>query len=510
MAPLKSRIGKMQEALTKGLIERSAPVRLALLAALAGEHLLLVGPPGTAKSELARRIHWAFEGAYFERLLTRFSVPEELFGPLSIKKLEADCYERLTEGYLPMASIAFIDEIFKANSAILNSMLTLLNERKFDNGTERLKTPLICVVAASNELPKDNELDALYDRFLLRYQMNPVSPDGFTQLIDLAQEESDDKNADKLSVQDLKYIQREAQKIGVADEVKSLLADMREFLQNESIKVSDRRWRKIVGMLKVSAYTNGANEVSVWDCWILQHCLWDKPEEREKILNRYQEMVRTGRKFDSADVTSLVSLLESAVSNYQNRQTQAMDKAGNLLYKEEDGGPTTNTKYGTRGGALLYRLPKGTGFKGSLDNNGRGYTKTELKAAGLLDHYGRLAVGNTYHDWDDYAEKCRMSVKAEPLLEPMKFHRAELKARCNEADELIANLGNYKSEIERDIQSLSRDLTDHLWVDSAFAEPASANLQASRKELEKLLSRAEEIRKGFEGLPIEGQDDDSG
>lgn len=143
---LPGRIRDAVDTVKEGLVERDTEVRLMLLATLCGEHLLLLGPPGTAKSELSRRLASLSSGYYFERLLTRFSVPEELFGPLSMAGLEQDRYERQVKGYLPTASVAFVDEIFKANSAILNSLLSILNERVFDNGSQRIDVPLICMV----------------------------------------------------------------------------------------------------------------------------------------------------------------------------------------------------------------------------------------------------------------------------------------------------------------------------------------------------------------------------
>ena len=168
---LKTAVGKV----SKGLVEREEEARLVVLGMVAQEHVLLLGPPGTGKSALGQRIAHLCGGAFFQRLLTRFTTPEELFGPLSLRALENDEYRRCTEGFLPTASIGFLDEIFKANSAILNTLLTILNERQFDNGAgQREECPIRCVIGASNELPESDELDALYDRFLIRKEVREM------------------------------------------------------------------------------------------------------------------------------------------------------------------------------------------------------------------------------------------------------------------------------------------------------------------------------------------------
>lgn len=305
---LRDRLEAAISIISQGLVERDTEVRLLLLAALSGEHILYIGPPGTAKSELGRRLSRLCHGQYFERLLTRFSVPEELFGPLSMRALEEDKYLRQTEGYLPEATVAFIDEIFKANSAILNTLLTILNERLFDNGAERIRVPLLCLVGASNELPESEELDALYDRFLIRRQVSQVSPSGLIEMLSKSTtmsrhtqagalahpgadvESSLDENdvaKPLLTKEDFLETRKRAEDtVEVPVSVLNLIADLRAFLQEKCeppVYVSDRRLVKAVGLMQVAAYTAGRTRLENSDCLLLRHVLWQRPEESEKI-----------------------------------------------------------------------------------------------------------------------------------------------------------------------------------------------------------------------------------
>jgi len=304
---LMDKVKRATASLEYGLVERETEVRLLLLAACCGEHLLLLGPPGTAKSELGRRLSALCDGGlFFERLLTRFSVPEELFGPLSMRGLENDQYVRQIDGYLPTANVAFVDEIFKANSAILNSLLTILNERLFDNGSERINVPLLCLVGASNELPESEELDALYDRFLLRSSVEQVSAAGLGKLLALKGETAIGARAGGageatvvLRPEDFSNIRYEAaENTTVPSNVIELISDLRTFLQEKCeppVYVSDRRLLKAVQLLRVAAYTNGRDEVSEFDTLLLTNVLWQRPSESVMIKDWILERLAQDR-----------------------------------------------------------------------------------------------------------------------------------------------------------------------------------------------------------------------
>src|SRR4051812_18105656 len=177
------RLGQLARALESRFLGKDEVIRLLLIAVLAGEHAVLIGPPGTAKSALLRTFARMMQANYFEYLLTRFTEPNEIFGPVDIAAFREGRYVRRIEGMLPTAEIVFLDEVFKSNSAILNALLTLLNERKYTSGGQVIKCPLISIFAASNEVPGDETLNAIFDRFLLRVHSDNLDAYHFNELL---------------------------------------------------------------------------------------------------------------------------------------------------------------------------------------------------------------------------------------------------------------------------------------------------------------------------------------
>lgn len=299
--------------MNRGIYEKETELSLSLLAALAGESIILLGPPGVAKSMVARQLKTAFrEAQSFEYLMSRFSTPDEIFGPVSIQKLKtSDTYERAVEGYLPTADVVFLDEIWKAGPAIQNTLLTVINEKIFRNGNREMHLPLKLLVAASNELPAKGEgLEALWDRFVIRLESRPIKLEKNFRAM-LLESHADFSGstgvlghadfADNADFSDLKITAEEYAewaekicKIGVKEEVLDAISAIRKSLravnvdeaaERRNIYVSDRRWKNIVRLLRTSAFMQDREEVDICDLLPIYHCLWQEPEERDAIRN---------------------------------------------------------------------------------------------------------------------------------------------------------------------------------------------------------------------------------
>lgn len=294
---MKERIGNLLSALNKGIYEKENEIALSLLAAVAGESIILLGPPGVAKSMVARRLSDAFANAKsFEYLMSRFSTPDEIFGPVSISKLKSsDDYERVTDGYLPTADVVFLDEIWKAGPAIQNTLLTVINEKIFRNGNKVERLPLKLLVAASNELPAQGEgLEALWDRFIIRLESRSIKKDAdFDKMLRDENDVAEDVAGDlKITNEEYSKWTQQIKSITISDHVLDVIHKIRRSLSSVSIEgtderrtvyVSDRRWKNIAHLLRTSAFLQDRKEVGVEDLLPVYSCLWQEPEERDGI-----------------------------------------------------------------------------------------------------------------------------------------------------------------------------------------------------------------------------------
>lgn len=330
------RIEKLLEVLGSGLYEKETAVKLGLLTAIAGESMFMLGVPGCAKSMITRRIKEAFKAddkdgvKYFETLLNQFTTPEEVFGNISLKALNGELpdehgvkkeeYRRLTEGMLPEADIAFLDEIWKASPAILNTLLTIVNERKFHNGSKVMNVPLKALFAASNELPaKGKGLEALYDRFIFRLPVNFIkNEEDFFEMIDQPSHEdfklNDEDKKLLISNIELKEWAKEIDKVSLSEVSKHVISAIRKEMtllndamsdedkkNGELFEVGDRRWKKIAHILKTSAFLNDRREVDLMDCSLIENCIWGTEKQQKKAKEIVEKCLKeNGIPCDSA------------------------------------------------------------------------------------------------------------------------------------------------------------------------------------------------------------------
>lgn len=269
---------EVMDPLKQRFVGRDEVIELIALSLVAGEHLFLYGPPGTAKSALIRHFSQSVGGAYFEYMLTRFSEPNEIFGPVDIARLREGVVSTITEGMLPKAEFAFLDEIFNANSAILNNLLTVLNERTYCRGAELHKLPLLSLFSASNTLPEDDALRALFDRFLLRCHVNHLPRESMASLLRAGWVLERPQGARQpVSSEQLRGLAARLPDVDVSS-IAELYADTVFKLRDLGIDFSDRRAVKAQKLLAASALLCGRDRAQPSDLWVLRY-VWDREEQ---------------------------------------------------------------------------------------------------------------------------------------------------------------------------------------------------------------------------------------
>lgn len=318
----------------KGLFTgRGQAVELLVLATVCQEHLLLIGPPGTAKTAIINRYTDLIDAQEFSYLLTRFTEPSELFGPLDVAAFQQGTYHICTKGMLPEAQIVFLDEVFQGSSAILNSLLTILNERKFYNGSQRQAVPLICLIGASNSVPDDPSLHAFADRFVLRLEVNKVEDSQIDELLEqgweLEQErieaakramanQAATKVLSSIKLDDILQLHARLMEVNIANirpEYGSLVRELRA----EGIDLSDRRVVKGLKLIAGATLLRGAESAEVVDLWPLYH-LWDRPEEADvlkTVLNPRLEEAGLDSLKISRPVADIIMDLETIAAQEQ-------------------------------------------------------------------------------------------------------------------------------------------------------------------------------------------------
>jgi MoxR-like ATPase len=285
---LAARFQEAARIMEQHFLDKQEVIRLLLVSVAAGEHMLLVGPPGTAKSALVRTFAKLIEARYFEYLLTRFTEPNELFGPVDIRAFREGTYTRKTETMLPEAEIVFLDEIFKSNSAILNSLLNILNERKFSNGSKIMDVPLLSMFGASNEVPNDDNLAAIFDRFLLRVVSDNLDSYHFHNLIakGIANEAALLTGKSQIArplftARDLHGLhKRFDQHLAFTEDFLSKYKGLIFQIRSEGISVSDRRVVKLLKLFAASAIVDGRDQANDSDFFILKH-IWNNLDQTE-------------------------------------------------------------------------------------------------------------------------------------------------------------------------------------------------------------------------------------
>ena len=487
---------------------------LALLAAVAGESVFLLGPPGVGKSLIARRLKHAFaDGTSFEYLMSKFSTPDEIFGPVSIKKLkEEDKYERLTEKYLPGANVVFLDEIWKAGPAIQNALLTILNERVYRNGEQEVAVDVRAIVSASNELPAPgSSLDPLWDRFLVRLEVGNVRR--FDSFVKLITDTSDVYAVDvpagvALTGAELDAYSAAIDAVALSPEALNTIQVVKTRIDAynaerpdpaDHLRVYDRRWKKAVRLLRTSAYLNGRASVDLMDCFLLEYCLWGRPAQRDPLREMLAEAVRQHGYAVAVNLPMLRRELDAferdVDAEIRVRHTVTEDQ---LMPVEQE----------------YYELLKEDGqFEGVLVSIKQfdALGTDELSVTNLFDAQKNLVnrlkvrLGDRPHTLTveynarEYTYRLRTRQVERTEIIPKQPHGLLVQHWDERYRELARYVGEQVARLDDESPEALGGLRQNLFVDERLAELAETNQRQTREALEALRLRLDKLRYSYSG-----------
>lgn len=323
--------------LNESLIERNEEVKILLTSLIAGEHPLLIGPPGTAKSLLIDGLmKWISSGKKFSALMGKFTTPEELFGTVDLVKLTHDrVYTRNTAGQLPEADLAFLDEIFLSSSAVLNTLLKVLNERTWRNtcGTE-IKVPLLMCLAAGNHFPEAKELNALYDRFLFRKKVRPIeSQAGRDSLLFGGTHQVEFDPGEQITREEILFARKYANKMQWHPVAKKGFIDVWNNINKAGIRIGDRRMLKTKTAIQAYSFLNGNTEVQLKDIIISAHSLWEDPQEQPEKVYKIVSSICDPTSGMVHDFRAIIVQLQDSLKNDKSVKTVEVYKKAESVKK---------------------------------------------------------------------------------------------------------------------------------------------------------------------------------
>ncbi|MDX9694316.1 MAG: AAA family ATPase [Bacteroidales bacterium] len=510
----KERINKLLEALNEGVFEKEEAIKLSLLTSIAGESIFFLGMPGVAKSLIARRLKFAFKDAKaFEYLMNRFSTPDEVFGPISVTQLQQDNYMRIIENYLPDAEIVFLDEIWKAGPAIQNTLLTVLNEKIFRNGKDEIKVKLKGLIAASNELPAENDghndsVEALWDRFILRLVIGGVKDEGnFNNMIsDDLKPTIDNVSADlKITDEEYKKWDKAIDTIMIPEEVYKVISIIRKKIQEyndglgeeeKELYISDRRWRKIIRILRTSAFLNERKEVDLMDCFLIKDCIWNDESEIETGEEIVADSIRNYGYTLIVDIESVKRKLGELDTEVKTESTHVKEYS----VKEKTVYQTNYYKFIGLNTYPQYCLIEKTDFSKITETQQSFYLNTENLANHR--HTAIYKSGNIYKIADSSWSDCQIETQTIPKRKKESKRPSEklLKLWDGEVNDLIKEIQEQIAIIEKHRKKKLNHLQTNIFVSKDLSTIVEENLFNSVHQLQDLKIEVEKIKSFYDGL----------